>query len=231
MSDADFLDYRLLTGPELGAVVVTLRKQKGWTQETLAELSGVAARTVQRLEEGLPSSIDTRRAIAGALAFEDLDTFNKPWPIPNIEKLKAETERIERETIAVDVVAVTKGKQLRELAEETQSYLVTSIDDPPDEVEAVLAGLKDYYADYGDSHDLYSATDKLSINESFQGTIDELAALGFGLVTGRRNVRLRFDKAEPGDPGMPFTVGYVISGPAGAMPASIRVPRRGRFGL
>lgn len=188
--------------------------------------------SLERMQaSSLPSSLDTRRAIAGALGVADLDTFNKTWPIPDIEKLKEESARIERETVAVKVRRLTRGRQLRDLAEEAQSYLVTSIDEPVGDIEELVAGLRESFGEYGDCHDLYSPTEKLEVDRSFQERLDELGAKGVGLIGGRRRVRLRIPHDKPDDPGMAFEVAYVVSGSAVALPASIRVPRKGQFGF
>ncbi len=47
--------------------IVGLRTERGWTQERLAEVSGVTVRTVQRLEAGNDVSLDTLSRLAGAL--------------------------------------------------------------------------------------------------------------------------------------------------------------------
>jgi transcriptional regulator with XRE-family HTH domain len=229
--DPGVIEYRLLTDPELAAIVLQLRKDRGWTQETLAELARVSPRTIQRLEDGQPSSSETRRAVAAAFEYGDLDTFNKPWPLPNIEKLKEESARIESETVAINVQSMARGKQLRELAEQAHSFLITSIDDPADEVEAMMASLKGYFVEYGNCHDLYSATDKLEVNQHFQEQIDALQALGVGVVGGRRSVRMRFENAEPDHTGVALDIAYVVSGPLTSMPQTIRVPRKDRFGF
>jgi transcriptional regulator with XRE-family HTH domain len=44
-----------------------LRKARGWTQERLAQESGVTVRTIQRLEAGNDSSLDTLLQVATAL--------------------------------------------------------------------------------------------------------------------------------------------------------------------
>jgi transcriptional regulator with XRE-family HTH domain len=230
MIDLGVIDYRLLATAELAAVIHELRKQRGWTQETLAELARVSTRTIQRLEEGLQSSMETRRAVAGAFGYDNLDILNKPWPLPNIEKLKEKSARIERETVGVDVVPLGKGRRLRELAEQGHSCLITSLDEPEEEIEALMAELQQYFVDYGDCHDLYSATDKLDVNRHFQEWIDQLAAKGVGLVGGLRRVPLRSNN-RPNDPGSLFNCVYVVSGPIDALPATIRVPRNTTLGL
>ncbi len=49
-----------------GAKIKALRLQRGWTQEQLAEIAGVSARTIQRAETAGSAAFDTLRAIAGA---------------------------------------------------------------------------------------------------------------------------------------------------------------------
>ncbi len=44
--------------------VKLLRKQNGWSQKTLADLSGVSTRTIQRIENGEPPGLDTAAALA-----------------------------------------------------------------------------------------------------------------------------------------------------------------------
>ena len=60
-----------------GARIRILRIQRGWTQEQLAEISGVSPRTIQRAETVNCASFDTVRAIAGAFETE-FDQLLKP---------------------------------------------------------------------------------------------------------------------------------------------------------
>jgi len=41
-----------------------LRVEKGWSQEQLAEISGISARTIQRLEKGEKPGMETLKALA-----------------------------------------------------------------------------------------------------------------------------------------------------------------------
>ncbi|MFM0732753.1 helix-turn-helix transcriptional regulator [Paraburkholderia sediminicola] len=74
---------RLLTEGELAVVVKFFRETRQWSQEQLADLSGLSVRTIQRVEGGDTSGFDTRRAIARAFGFEDIDALNKPFFHPN----------------------------------------------------------------------------------------------------------------------------------------------------
>jgi len=55
--------------------IVELRTQRGWTQERLAEASGVTVRTVQRLEAGNDASLDTLSRVGKALEVPVRDLF------------------------------------------------------------------------------------------------------------------------------------------------------------
>lgn len=47
--------------------IVQLRQERGWTQERLASESGVGVRTIQRLESGTDTSLETLSLVADAL--------------------------------------------------------------------------------------------------------------------------------------------------------------------
>ena len=49
-----------------GQVVKALRLHRAWSQEQLAEISGLSSRTVQRLEQGGKASLETLKALAAA---------------------------------------------------------------------------------------------------------------------------------------------------------------------
>jgi len=57
-------------------IVRKLRLQRGWSQEHLAELTGVNVRTIQRIERGKKSSLETRSALA-AIFEVDISTFEE----------------------------------------------------------------------------------------------------------------------------------------------------------
>jgi len=55
-------------------LIQKLRLQRGWSQEQLADLSGLSVRTVQRIERGQPASLETLKALGAAfeIDFSDL---------------------------------------------------------------------------------------------------------------------------------------------------------------
>ncbi|USI46882.1 helix-turn-helix domain-containing protein [Leuconostoc mesenteroides] len=72
--------------------ITLIRKSKGLTQEKLAELSHLSVRTIQRLEAGDDSSLETLRLVANALnvsvteLFESVNDENKEKEINYLDK-------------------------------------------------------------------------------------------------------------------------------------------------
>ena len=63
-----------------------LREARGWSQEHLAEVAGLSARTVQRIEAEGNASPESRMALAAALGVDapDLGPPPAPEPIPAV---------------------------------------------------------------------------------------------------------------------------------------------------
>jgi transcriptional regulator with XRE-family HTH domain len=55
-------------------LIQKLRLQRGWSQEQLAEVSGLSVRTIQRLERGQTASVESLKALGAAfeIDFSDL---------------------------------------------------------------------------------------------------------------------------------------------------------------
>lgn len=83
----------MLTLAELAFLIKFFREMRQWSQEQLSAISGLSSRTIQRVEDGQASSTDTRRALARAFEFEDIDALNKPFAIPDVEEQKAQQEQ------------------------------------------------------------------------------------------------------------------------------------------
>jgi len=63
-------------------IIRKLRLDKGWSQEQLAEISGVSTRTIQRIERGKTASLETLKCLASV--FEtDLQTLKEDPPMTN----------------------------------------------------------------------------------------------------------------------------------------------------
>lgn len=217
---------RLLTPAEVGACIRQFRQMRHWSQEQLAEISGLNVRTVQRVEQGDSASFDTRRALARAFDFNDIDALNKPFSLPTEEELQAAQAQFERDHITVAMAPLTTGRQLASLITSCEMDLFEPAFDLPREAAAEFAALIDYYREYRDCHDLYSETDRLDIYEELQQHIDSLRLLGVSLSHGQRKIAIRLGSGAP----MNGTALYVVAFRLGQEPSQIVTPKAARIG-
>lgn len=216
---------RMLSTEELATCIKYFREIRQWSQEQLAEISGLSVRTVQRIEQSEPSSMGTRRALARAFEFEDIDALNKPFLIPSVEEMAAEKEKFDRKHITLAALSLTTGKQLAQLAETCSMDLFEAAYEVPRELDHVLAALIDYFREYRDSYDLYAQVDKLDVYDEMQAKIDSLRSLGMSLRYAQRRMSVNFGMGE-GKP-MPAEVAYIVGFPLGKEPETFATPRNG----
>lgn len=217
---------RLLTPAEVGACIRQFRELRHWSQEQLAEISGLNVRTVQRVEQGDSASFDTRRALARAFDLNDINALNKPFSLPTAEELQAAQAQFERDHITLAMAPLTTGRQLASLITSCEMDLSEPAFELPREAAAEFAALIDYYREYRDCHDLYSETNKLDIYDELQEHIDALRVLGVSLCHGQRKVAVRMGSGAP----MNVTVLYVVAFRLGHEPTQIATPKAARIG-
>lgn len=221
---------RLMTPAELAVFIRMLREMRQWSQEQLAEISGLNVRTVQRVEQGLSASIDTRRALAGAFEFEDIDALNKPFAIPSEEELKAAMEKFDLEHVTLTASPLTTGKQLTKLAEICSMDLSEPGFELTREADEAFAALVDYFRDYRDCADVYSETQKFEIYDEMQSHIDALKMLGVSLRYAERKMQVKWG-TEPDSKPMLVNVLYVVAFPLGKEPEQFATPKSGGIRL
>ena len=59
-------------------VVQKLRLQHGWSQQQLAELSGLSVRTVQRIEQGKGASTESLKSLASVFEIDFSTLLSEP---------------------------------------------------------------------------------------------------------------------------------------------------------
>lgn len=87
-------------GPHI--LIQKLRLQHGWSQEQLAELSGLSVRTIQRIERGQTPSVESLKSVAAVFEV-DFSTLREPPMDTVIHGVSAE------ETLALARVRSIKG--------------------------------------------------------------------------------------------------------------------------
>ena len=220
-------EVRPFTQKEIAELVRNFRKDRQWSQEALAANCQLTERTVQRVENGEPSNVQTRRALAKGLELPDLDFFNKPFPFPDVEKVKAEHARIQQEFVTLAVEPVNSSRTLWSALEQAQAYHIEPIDELPDEAEQVLAEMGDLLRDYGLIREDLSATDCLDMRRSLAECIDRMVEYGIKLGVTVRRTKIVGQGWQDKTP-MPMTICCVVA-TAQEMPNQIRVPRQTNF--
>lgn len=219
---------RLLEPHELASVVRLLRESRQWSQATLAELSGLSARTIQRVENGKHSDADTRRALGRAFELEDIDAFNKPYIIPTVEEWKAEREIFDREHLTLECKITSSGRDLASVYASSTMDSSTSVVELAPDAASDFAALVDYLRDYRDIAADYSETDKLQVFSDVQEYLDHLDSAGIAVVYAIRNTRIVgrewVDKAP-----WPVRLVYLYAVPKDAVRSKVVVERKIKF--
>jgi transcriptional regulator with XRE-family HTH domain len=215
---------RPLTPRELAGLIRTFREMRQWSQETLAALSGLSVRTIQRAEKGESSDFDTRRALAGAFDSEDLDLFNKPWNIQTPEALKSAQEEFEREHLILDTAVVATGRELAALFEGASMDISNPAIDLNREPAGEFAALVDYLRDYRDCADLHSEVQKLEVHADLQRHLEALDAADISVCYATRNTNLVGANWQDKTP-WPVKVVYLSAFHKGKVPNKIAVSR------
>jgi transcriptional regulator with XRE-family HTH domain len=219
---------RKLTPAELAGVIKMFREMRQWSQEQLADVAGLSTRTVQRIETGRPSDLDTRRALARAFEAQDIDMFNKPYVIPTEEEMKAARVQFEREHMTLAAYPLTTGRQLADLVERHSMDLMTPGFEMEREADQEFAALIDYLREYRDCHDLYQQVDKLDVYDALQERIDSLSRMGVSLRYAERQIKLM----TAGEAAKPWetSVLYVVAFRIGHEPDQFATPRKFKIG-
>jgi len=225
----ELLEPRVPSPADLAEVVKMMREKNGWSQATLAEIARVTERTIQRVESGEPSSLDTRRALARAFGHEDLDVFEKPWPFPNVEKFKAYAAELDKTTVVVPLVRARDGRTLRTMVEGAESSAAEELGELSSGAREAFAEMVDYLRDYNDVRDEYSMAQRLDVDRDMDVLLKRISDEGAAVGAGVRRARLRVKSASPDREPMDWTNVYFVLASGDALPASIRVPKAVRF--
>lgn len=217
---------RLLTPAELAACIKLFREARQWSQEQLADISGLSVRTIQRVECGLSANLDTRRALAGAFEAEDIDAFNKPFAIPSEEEYKAAKEKFDREHVTLTALPLNTGKQLAKLVEICSMDMSEPGFEMPREADEAFAVLVDYFRDYRDCAPDYAEAQKFEIYDELQALIDTLKTLGVSLRYSERKMQVKWGLEAEGKATL-VKVLYVVAFPLGKEPEQFATPKSG----
>jgi len=225
-------NLREATPAEVAVLVRMFREIRGWTQDTLAALSGLEVRTIQRVEGGERSSKETKRAIARAFDFEDLDAFSKFQEPPSSKEAEKQRQEFERKHLILDLNPVDGRGIVSALMDLSGLGAIghQSLAGLSRDAQDAFAVLLDYARDCMDVCDVASKTEMLGYGDEIQAHVDSLKAAGHDLFIAHRKA-VMLPKSGSGEQGqnLGMEVLYLITAPVGANPGKVAVSKQAEF--
>lgn len=161
-------------------LIVELRNKRLWSQEQLAEVSGISVRTIQRLEAGSPANFETLQALAQAF---DLDTEKLIEPNTNSNKSKStpKVHILSRLTTGTELCDVVGGAHMQQIGHDEINT--------QQELEACKI-ISQHIQDIGNIWNDVQTAEQLQIAFDTTAIIEDLKNKGFAIFGKRRRVML-----------------------------------------
>lgn len=182
--------------------VKSLRMCKNLSQEALAAAANIDVRSIQRVESGQRISLQTRRSIARALEFEDVDAFDNPEAVSAftdfMEELgkQAEHEYFDQirnenpDAIEIEAEKMNSAKSICLGVAAAEGLHFTVADGLDADIEETGAEMADWLRDYGDIDSDLNQSQRLDFHRSFQPYLDRLNEKNVSVFHASRRVRL-----------------------------------------
>ena len=227
MDHSTTADKPEMTPGQVGLLVKLYRDAMGWSQETLAELSSVTVRTIQRIEAGQPSSLDSRRAIARGFEIPDLDVFCKPVPFPTAAELEEQKAAFDRDHVVLDAVRADGRKVISLLLDSPGTAAIGpgTTADLPRPAQDAYAAILDFTRDCMDVADVASRTEMLGYGDTLDEMLATLHHAGYCLCAARRDTSMT-NKGWADPTPMAVSITYLVAARIDAPPSKLAVSRK-----
>lgn len=214
----------------LGFWVRCMRTSHKWSQEALAETSGLTPRTIQRIEAGEPVNAATRRSLARGLGYENYDVFDDPNFAVEIHKLlETISEYSEKEQypdhIKILAVPVNSGHSIGNLIGISSGYLFNCEETLPSETQDIAHEFFDSIHDYADAWPDTTHIDRLLAIRNFDKFIKELENIGSHAYSAMRSAQITNYLQKDKSP-LRITIGYLTIVSKDKNISHIMVPKR-----
>lgn len=217
----------------LGFWTRCIRDTMHWSQDALAEASGLTCRTIQRIEAGGRTSLTTRRSLARGLGYSNPDIFDDPDFAVTLEGLMQSktTDSIAAlknqypDHQSVPVEKVENGDILMRLVEQSNAYLFHCDDELELSIKEKSATLFDYLRDVGDIAGDVSFSEKLEYGKEVDDMVREITSHSAQIYWATRSQRIVGENWTNKTP-ITITTGYVTIINAEKQIKHIMVPKR-----
>jgi transcriptional regulator with XRE-family HTH domain len=194
----------------IGQNIRTLRAALAWTQEHLATVTGLSARTIQRLEDGGPASPESLLALAAAFGVSVEDLRRPPEQQVQMEAQAAELLKKAQERYAIIPLERVERASSMTRALPVEAILCQHVDLRNDAEEDAVAALDGYVRDLSDVWTDVGPSSRRDIGRELQQIVDQLKTLGLIVASGTHWRRLRFSNGKS-DPFSVTTLYIMIS--------------------
>lgn len=168
-----------------GQQIRALRQSRGWTQEQLSDISGVAARTIQRIEKGETGALDTLKALASAFKLDVSDFLEPGDSEANVSKPRVQYHP-----------RITTGKDLVDVIGGAEAY---NFDHDPLEdgtqTDLVAAFLQDLH-DAGEAWAEMDLSQRLKYSVKLNSSLEELERCRLLVFGGRARHKYTYSSGD-----------------------------------
>jgi len=174
----------------IGTNIRQHREERHWTQEELAMIAGVDARTIQRAESGQKLALETLKAIANA--FETtIDQLSK-------DHQEAALAEFHKKYSVIDLQPLLQAADLYQLFG-THAYHFQRIGKYTDDQADSIAEFEQLVKDYGDIWGELEPLQRRDAEKCIQALIEQLVSVDVAVSVGVQSMRLRptAETAEP----------------------------------
>ena len=179
---------------DVAAKLKLFRESLGWTQEHLAEASGVSGRTVQRAENGEDISGDTLQALAAVF---DLTVADLRRPLPSVEEVEKAVEEAQKRYKFISLTRIERPSDLRPHMG-ADAWQVDHVAGLTEEQEDEIAILEELLRDYGD---LWSDIEPVQQRDALKTIFESVARLtADGLVVAAGSDAMRLVTSGSAEP-------------------------------
>ena len=157
-------------------IIRSLRSERAWTQEQLADISGLSLRTIQRAEKGKSCSFETLLGLAAAF---DIDVKDMT------KKAKQNKESPQENIGGVFLSRAHSSEELFRIAQGAHAFDYSYDSLSQSHEKEAVGQLLDYLKDFGDMMNEIEPSIRMKVCDECQVFIDDLEASGLWVFAGK----------------------------------------------
>jgi transcriptional regulator with XRE-family HTH domain len=215
---------RKFTASEIALLTKMMREARRWSQETLAEATGLNVRTVQRVERGEFTDEETRRALLRAFGSPNLEFFSQEHRFPTEDEVKTAETQFEQEHLLLPVAVATSARELGRLYETCTMDVSDPATNLTEDAARAYAALTDYLRDFRDIAAEIAEVEKMAYYAELQSLLEQLNAAKIDVCYATRKVKLINPDWKDPSP-WPVEFVYLSAFHQGKVPAKMAVQR------